>query len=198
VPRFRRVALVGHSLSGAIAQVEAYSYGDVDALGVLSWEDNGTTQRTSTSFTEANAMCGAGGQPAEGGGPGGYAYFGQTEDDYRAELYHDADPSVVTATLPLRNLNPCGDLESALTAITVDQQRLADIHVPVIVAAGKNDAVCSEDGARQQRDLYTGSPDASLVLIDDMGHALTLERRRSVFRDAMAAWLDHHGLGASG
>ena len=43
-PSAQRVVLHGHSLGASIAQVEAATYDDVDALVVMSWADNGPSQ----------------------------------------------------------------------------------------------------------------------------------------------------------
>jgi len=38
-PRFRRVGLIGHSAGGLITEVEAYSFSDAAAIGVLAYAD---------------------------------------------------------------------------------------------------------------------------------------------------------------
>lgn len=40
-PRFRRVVLAGHSFGGLIAQIEAYSFGNISGLIVMSYGDAG-------------------------------------------------------------------------------------------------------------------------------------------------------------
>ena len=72
-----------------MVQAEAYSFHDIDALLVMSWADQGFTSAAEQSFAKAGVSCAAGGQRSSGGSPG-YAYFGQTEDDFRAEFFHSA------------------------------------------------------------------------------------------------------------
>jgi hypothetical protein len=193
-PAFSKVVLAGHSIAGAIAQVEAYSYKDVAGLMVLSWSDTGSTQEARQAFLAAGTRCAAGGRHAEHGGPGGYEYFGPTEQDFRAEFFHSARPEVVAAATPLRNLNPCGDLDSLPAAIAVDQARVRDISVPVLVLSGKDDVVFSADGVRQQSEMFTGSPDVTLRLLDNTAHALTLEATAPRLRAEVIGWLRKRGL----
>src|SRR3954467_372395 len=40
---FRKVVLAGHDIGGGIAEIEAYSYHDVDALMLFTWQDQGPT-----------------------------------------------------------------------------------------------------------------------------------------------------------
>ena len=102
---FSRVALAGHSIGGAIAQVEAYSFDDVDALAVISYADQ-SSQRAQNEFAKTATVCATGGQPAEDNqptSPGGYAFFGQTDADFQAAMFHNAQPAVVHVATSARN-----------------------------------------------------------------------------------------------
>src|SRR4051794_852677 len=67
---FKKVALVGHSAAGAIATVEAYSFGDVSALAIVSFAAN-NQQFGSDQFGYERTPCESGGEPAGPGLPGG-------------------------------------------------------------------------------------------------------------------------------
>lgn len=190
---FHTVALAGHSNGGATVQAEAYSFADIDALLVMSWADQGFTTAAEQSFAMAGRSCLTGGEQSPQGS-GGYAYFGQTEDDFRAEFFHSATPDVVAAAGSLRSVNPCGDMSSIPPTIATDNTALSEITVPVLLISGEDDQVFGADGVRQQRDHYSGSADVSLAMLVDTGHALTLEATAPQFRATVASWLRARGL----
>src|SRR5207245_927862 len=109
--RFVRVALAGHSAGGAITQIEAYSFHDVDGVVVLSYADLRPSLRTLAALTQAGVVC------LGGGNPPGHAPFGQSDADFQALMFHDADPKVVAAVTAMPNPEPCGDDASLLSAI---------------------------------------------------------------------------------
>jgi pimeloyl-ACP methyl ester carboxylesterase len=193
---FSRVALAGHSAGGAIAQTEAYSFRDIDALAVISYADQ-SSQRAQDEFAKTGAVCASGGQPAENDqptSPGGYAYFGQTDADFQAAMFHNADPAVVAATTALRNRDPCGDTLSIPTAIAADGQNLSTITIPVLLLSGRDDALFPPAAIDNQKAMYSGSRDVTEVLLGDTGHAVTLERTARTARNAIAAWLSKRGF----
>ena len=191
---FSRVALAGHSMGSIIAQVEAYSFRDIDALVVTAYADQGQTPLLLSESSKTGLVCAAGGQPAEGGGPGGYAYFGQTSEDSRAMMYHNASPAVIAAADALRNLDPCGLIGSTSQTQLVNQLELGSVSVPVLIVCGSDDAIFGADGCARQQDHYTGSSDVSTVVIGGTGHALALERTRQRFQAAVSTWLDARGF----
>ena len=66
--RFKQVALVGHSIGAQIAMIEAYSFKDVNALGVVSFSFQ-NLPRAQLALGPTRDPCLAGGEPAEPGGP---------------------------------------------------------------------------------------------------------------------------------
>ena len=185
-PHFRRVVLVGHDAGGAFAQIEAYSYRDVDALVVATWADQGQTPLLLERANRAGAVCAAGG--------GGYFYM-ERPAEYRADLFDDVDPSVFQAFLRLREPNPCGEMSTALAAIATDRVRVREIRVPVLLAIGADDKIFTRAGWAQQRGLYAGSRDVTAVSLAGTGHYPMLERSAPRFRALVAGWLDRRGLG---
>jgi pimeloyl-ACP methyl ester carboxylesterase len=190
--RFARVALVGHSVGGEIAQVESWSFRDVDALGVLSWADQGQSLLATTTFLQAGATCVTGG--VSSGGAPGYAPFGATAADFDAAMFHDADPAVVAATNALRNPDPCGDDNSVTDAIALDHLMLPTVAVPVLLLYGSNDALFPPPAGMLQQLHFVSSHDVSLIQLADTGHAVTLERSAPLLVADVSSWLAARGF----
>ncbi|TMM02301.1 MAG: alpha/beta hydrolase [Actinobacteria bacterium] len=192
-PSFTRIALVGHDVGGAFAQIEAYSYKDIDGLIVVTWADQGQTPLILERSLRAGTVCSAGGQDAQPGGPGGY-FFMERPAEYRPDLFYNADPAVIAAYGQLREPNPCGYEPTTLEAIAVDLARLGEIHVPVLLAIGAKDKIWTQDGWAQQKGHFTGSNDVTAVSLPDTGHYPMLERTAPKFRTIVANWLNGHGF----
>src|SRR3954464_5091698 len=75
--RFGKVALGGHSVGALIANLEALSFNDVDALLAIGYTLQ-VSRQAFEQFYNSRVVCNAGGEPWTQGGPGGYAYIGQT------------------------------------------------------------------------------------------------------------------------
>ncbi len=189
---FRHVALIGHSVGGAIAQAEAYSFHDIDALGVLSWADQGQSVFALGTFGVAGADCVLGGKPSDGAP--GYAPFGATAADFDHAMFHDADPAVVAAANAARNPDPCGDDESVPQTLVFDQLLLSTIHVPVMLVFGANDALFPPPAGQLQRLHFFGSHDVTFVQIPDTGHAVTLGRTAPTLIVQLSHWLSARGF----
>src|SRR5256885_15381973 len=106
----------------------------------------------------------------------------------------NASPTVVQAVAAARNRDPCGDTLSIPNAIAADNVGLRTIAVPLLLLAGRNDALFPPAGVDQQKGMFTGSGDVTEVLMDKTGHAITLERTAAAVRDAIAAWLSKRGF----
>lgn len=189
---FSRVALIGHSAGGAIAQIEAYSFRDVDALGVLDYADLGQSVLALSTFGQVGLECLLGGQPSDGAP--GYAPFGATAAAFDAAMFHDADPAVVQAVNQMRNPDPCGDDVSLAQAIVLDQVLLATIRTPVLLVFGTADALFPPPAGILQRLHFLGSHDVTLDQIPDTGHAVTLERSHLQLVADISGWLAARGF----
>ena len=192
-PSFARVGLVGHSAGGLIAQVEAYSFGDIDALGIMSWADGGSSERAIVEFAKTGLSCATGGD-AHPAGASGYAFFGKTGADFVGVMFHNADSAVVAATVAQRDPDPCGDTGAVAQSLVLDMVRVPAISVPVLLAYGDSDALFPPPAGVQQRKLYTGTRDVTLITLVNTGHAVTLERSAPVLAADTASWLQGHGL----
>ena len=188
-PSFRHVALAGHSYGGQIAELEAYSFGDIDALAVVSYTDQGSSALAASSSAFSAKACAAGGQPVAPGGPGGYAPFGNPAGA-KAAVLNDATPVVAAATLPRLTLNPCGDMVPFAKVAALDLAHLGAITVPVLEIVGGGDQLFPASAGRRQAALFTGSPAVDLVTVPGAGHAITLQRGHDAFTEGMRTWLE--------
>lgn len=192
-PRFGKVALVGHSLGGAIAQVEAYSYGDVDAVGVLSYADLAFSPSVVLTSATWGPKCLLGGTRSEAG-QAGYAHLTRNDADYRKNFLANTPAAALPEATAQHDLNPCGDLLSAVPAAAVNGLRIAQIDVPVLVMAGDRDLVFDVERVKLQSHLYLGSPDTTLRVVKGATHGITLEPTAARFVDEIDAWLRRSGI----
>jgi pimeloyl-ACP methyl ester carboxylesterase len=118
-----------------------------------------------------------------------------TDAEAAADFFHDADSAVVADVTAHRPPDSCGGLQTAPVSIVTDFNKLREVKVPVLVITGDSDAFFAHP--EEQAKLFRGSPDAQGMTLADTGHAITLGRTASAFRDKMAGWLTSHGLGRS-
>lgn len=201
--RFSKVAFAAHDVGGVAAEVEAYSYKDIDGLMLMTWQDQGYTSYILSRFSDASRRCAAGGEPAYEGGPGGYIFFPPVED-YKL-IMPNSEPAVVEGAVASRLRNPCGLLASMPPTITASFASgqapipgLREIRVPVMLSLGQRDPVFTHDGFRQQAANFSGSDDVTSFLIDGSGHFTMLDRTAPRLRAATAEWLSSRGLLSAG
>lgn len=197
-PTFPKVVLAGHSVGAIIAQAEAYSFGDIDGLVLLSYSDTDVSLSAQAALGIAIDQCKAGGQ-RQGGttGPNGYIYFGADTPEKFIEGHFytpNADPKVVETTAALRNRDPCGDILSYKTAVAANLANVGKIKTPTLVLAGGRDAIYPVP-ATKQASLLTGSEDVTPVTVPETGHALTLHRSADQFEAHLSSWLVGHQFG---
>jgi pimeloyl-ACP methyl ester carboxylesterase len=185
---FSKVVLAGHSAGGGIAQVEAYSFHDVDGLMVFSWADSDQSPQVLGAFAQTGGVCLSGGKPP------GYAPLGQSDDEFKALMFHNADPAVESAATAMRNPDPCGDDGSIPTEIVVDHMQVPSIKLPVLLVIGANDAIFPPPALDHQKSLYTGTGDLTAVSVPDTGHAVTLELSAPSTLATVASWLCARGF----
>src|SRR5437660_162759 len=73
--RFARIAPAGHSSGQVIAEIEAYSFGDIEALVVGGWGDPAITPEDLVVILPFIQVCAMGGEPKRPGEPSGYAFI---------------------------------------------------------------------------------------------------------------------------
>lgn len=193
---FGRIVLAGHSVGAGAAELAAHSVDDLDVAGlmILAWADQGYSARSVQQSLAQGSDCSGDGQPAEPGGPGGYAYFGRTEQDFQQNVFADTDPAVVERVTKMRNRDPCGDNSTLAGLAAVNAAGIGDIDVPVLLLFGEGDAIFEDPAADVQARLFRSSPSVTLRRFPKAGHALTLERAAPSVQDAAADWLEEKGF----
>jgi pimeloyl-ACP methyl ester carboxylesterase len=194
-PSFSRVVVAGHSTGAQIGEIEAYSYKDVTGLAILGYADRGSSQTAQQQALSAGVLCAAGGQPQNGtDGPPGYVYYEQSPEEFASSFFAPghADPRVVSAATARRSRGPCGDLESIAPGIAVDETRLGEITVPVLLVYGANDAAFPASGEADQRQSLSGTHDVASYTLPGTGHAFTLERTAPLLTRDVGGWLARH------
>lgn len=187
---FRRVALFGFSFGGYAAELEAYTFRDVDALGVESWSDH-----VSVDFVRATAPgardCENGGRRKRPGDPRGYRWYFHRRDE--RTMLANPPPGMREALYRAHERDPCG-LTSSAPQIVRNPRAVKRIHVPVLLVYGTRDALFDRHARDAQRADFTGTDDLRYKLIEGAGHCLTLERRAPSFRALVDRWLRHRGF----
>ena len=179
---FKKIVLAGHDIGGQVADIEAYSYSDIDGLLIMTFADQGFTPWIIERATiAANDWCTT--------SPTGYVHYVSAEE-WRTLLFYDADPRVVDATEALRNPNPCGIIRSTPPAVPGDKALDSRITVPVLVVFGDRDTlVWDRAGEEQQKDNY-GSSDKTTAFIPNAGHFVMFEKTAPRLRTTVSDWLE--------
>lgn len=190
-PVFPRVVLAGHSVGAGIAELVAHSFPElpIDGLAILAWADQSYSVDTMRQSLQQAEDCASGGEAAERDAPSGYAWFGRTPEQFRRNMFFDAEPAVQLAATARRNRDPCGDNASLVRLAAVNRLGVGEIEVPVLLLFGDRDPVFMTDAARRQAAAFRASSAVTLHMIPRAAHALTLERSGALARARLADWL---------
>jgi len=188
--RFSRIALAGHSAGQVIAQIAAYSFGDIDALVVGGWGDPVAKAEDFVVLVPTVATCATGGEPKRPGQPAGYAFT--FKGVVREFLFYNAEERVIQAYVSRHERDACD--ASLATAPPINALALSRVQVPVFLFYGLNDALWPPPTGERQRSLFRGSHDVTLLQLPDTGHMIMLGRTAPTFRSAVSAWLADHGF----
>jgi pimeloyl-ACP methyl ester carboxylesterase len=188
-PRFGRVALIGFSYGGHVAETEAYSFHDVDALAVESWSDHPGAQFAG-AVMPGTEEC-ASGQPKRPGAAPDYRFHFLSPDEH--VMLSDADPAVAAALFGMHERDPCG-IYGSMLQIERNSEFAAAVTVPVLLVYGTRDALFARADADSEAADFTGTADLSVRFVSGAGHFIALEHEAPAFRALVAGWLDEHGL----
>jgi pimeloyl-ACP methyl ester carboxylesterase len=195
---FKRVALLGYSVGGGWAEIEAYSFGGIDALALLGWNDQPTGTVQEKLGPRVAVLCAAGGETKQGDGvgPSGYVDSWSTPQTQAADVFFDPDPSAAKALLPLINRDPCGLLESVPAAYLLDHLYARAITLPVLLMEGDHDMLMGSPsgGFALQRYVLAGSREVTMRVIPRAGHHLMAEKTAPIFQAQLSDWLTAHGF----
>lgn len=194
---FSKVVLIGQDVGGIIAEIEAYSFKDIDGLVNMIWTDQprATTPFITELFRAAVAFCAQGGESSPPDGQTGYLRFDPPDDQFREMLFHNAEDAVRDAVIRAIQKEPCGLLEQLQHARATNWVRLAEITVPVLLMFPQNDPVFFPEEQARQEEYFTGSDDVTTVRLYDTGHVLMMERTAPQTRALLSEWLYARGLG---
>lgn len=191
-PKFAKVALAGHSLGGAITEIEAFSFHDVSAIAVLSYADLAPTPGVLQESLTFGPKCLTGG--AVSGGQSGYAYLTSSVADYQKSFLANTPAAALPQALASRNLNPCGDLISIVPALAIDALKISQINVPVLEMSGSDDQIFDPSRVSLQSKLFVGSPSVTLRIVQGATHGITLEPTETQIVAEMNSWLKSNGF----
>ena len=195
---FAKVALVGHSYGGQIAEVAAYSFHQVDGLVVVGFSDKVQSRLLKDNSVYAAKVCAAGGTPPYGVGRSDYASLGSPAGAPKALFSAtDTNPQVLAHAQPLLSVDPCGDLASVAPGFPQDLAHVGAVDVPVLVVTGGSDKLFPPPAGASQAALFTGSPSVTQTTIAGSGHAYTLEHTHAALEHDIDSWLDAHVLSRS-
>lgn len=202
-PAFERVVLAGHSGGAIVAELEAVSFHDADALIVSGWTDYPVPVTLAEDppgpfFYGAVAglarRCATAPESKEPGGPGGWAFLFTTRNEVEI-LMPNIDPVVLDAFMELYEQDPCGFAVDFAAAIAANIALSPTVAVPVLLAYGDRDPVATVTQVELQRARYAvGNDDVSAQIVPHMGHEVMLERPAPVFRAGLSSWLKARGF----
>lgn len=195
-PKFSKVGLVGHSAGGELVEIEAYTFKDIDALGIMEWADQFYSLGAYTAFGEDALQCVAGNVAQVGTTETGYAKFGETDAQFNSLMLADAAPDVVSAVDSMRENDPCGQIETILTGTALDILNDPTIRVPIAYIHAGDDGIFQAGlpWPTLQQALYAGTSKLTDISLPGEGHAVTLERGAGRLEAAMSSWLTANGL----
>jgi pimeloyl-ACP methyl ester carboxylesterase len=184
-PPFDRVVLVGHSEGSLIATSEAATYQDVDAVVVTGYMHN-FNERFGAVFTSLS-------YPAQlekrfAHYPTGWV---TSRPGSRGGFYHlpAADPAVVDADEATKEVISGFELATFPSAL----DRVAAVHVPVLLLAGDHDFFCTTPAclAAEGR-FYRAAPAFTARTIPEAGHNLNLHRDAPGTFRLQLDWISRH------
>jgi hypothetical protein len=175
-----------------MVELAAASFDDVDAIGIVSYNDSGFTPLTLAQLGMQTLSC-----PAGAEGTPGFAPFGATDADFtEAHLNAPTDPAVAAAVLRLRAPEPCGDVTSAAGAVVaLEAADMTISGIPVLLVIGDSDHVFDPSNeSLQDTRMTTGGAQVTATTIGAAGHAITLGLSHLQFVAELSRWLTASGF----
>jgi pimeloyl-ACP methyl ester carboxylesterase len=183
-PRFGRVALVGHSASGLIAEQEAAGFHDIDALGVLDSGELDAQPLVLLRAGEEQARCLT--------SRDGYVPLEASDAEFRSDHLYNVEPDIADHLTAHRTEDACAGLRNSGQAVAGNGVRNNTITVPVLLLAGAEDRLFQNRGP--QAATYSRSPKVTVELVPETGHAVAFSRNAPIFQADMDRWLDANHL----
>jgi pimeloyl-ACP methyl ester carboxylesterase len=184
----------GHSSGALLAELVAYSFGNIDGIVATGWAGIGITDETARRFFPMFDACQRGRLESAPPGPeaDGYTYFDPTlADFYHASVSDQVDPRVREAMRAHHVRSPCGVMVSEPIAIMEDLTNLGRIDIPVLLVFGSEDTL--REGVDPYAGLFVASDDVSTTTIPGAGHIMLIDVNAPTVYDNVAGWLDRRG-----
>jgi pimeloyl-ACP methyl ester carboxylesterase len=184
-PRFGKLALVGHSASGFIAEQEAATFHDIDALGILDSGELNATPLVLVRAGQQQLRCLTDSH-------NGYAALEANAHEFADDHLSNVAPDIAHHLITHRTIDACAGTRNAIQTIAGDGLRNSLITVPVLVLGGTDDKLFPHPGL--QAKTYTQSRKVTVEEIPATGHAIAFSREHATFQNRMNAWLDNNHL----
>jgi pimeloyl-ACP methyl ester carboxylesterase len=198
-PTFQKIAIAGNSMGGVVAEIETYSYDDVDGLILFGAGD--LTVSIVLALPRARdfaVKCAQGGEPPEDGWtePLGYAYTWPSAEAELDDVAYEIDPAVAAAFAEIRNRDSCENQGSVAEGLAFNNLYSWQIDVPVLLMYGEHEKLFGPQpwAGEIQKAKMIGSDDVTLVVNENEGHVGMLEVHADVFRARVSAWLTPRGF----
>jgi hypothetical protein len=206
---FSKVALAGHDTGATVAEVEAYSYKDIDGLFISAFANTGFTQKITEWSFKAGAVCLQGGQPSDQGAPNYHYFPAITDEEFSQdepllrEIFPYTDETVFQAVKQAiadhkRQLNPCGDINSVPGTVPIDMARLNEVTIPVLIFVTDSDFAFSKEGLERERTFFSGSSDVSSPFLPQTPHFWMWGQTAPMGREIESDWLCARGFVSAG
>lgn len=191
---FERVALAGQSWGALVAQIAVYSFGGVDAFINHGINNQPVTIVHSLPLLSMHAA-----SCLQGGDDGsGYAYSWIDRELERYSVAWRMEEDVWQAVKARIMPDACGNSTSNGEAFLGpdQQQAVSEIDVPALLIAGEYDAMVGPARATMaiQAARMTSSPEVTVVIVEDQGHAGQFEPTKHELLEVMDAWLTDHSF----
>lgn len=175
---FSHVILGGHSAGAGTTELEAGTFGGVDAIIAMGWHHRPSNQLGQDFFTGDYQRA----------AQDDYEYF-LGSPQHRAEMFYppSADPSVVEADTKSAVLTPSGEIFS------IGQQPsrfvVGNIKVPVFLQFGDSDRLFEVQYAQMHAQEFRSSPSVTVDIVKDAGHTFMLTKNGVAGTDRLVDWL---------
>jgi pimeloyl-ACP methyl ester carboxylesterase len=198
-PTFHKIAIAGNSMGGIVAEVETYSYDDVDALILFGAGDLTVSIALVLPHNrDFSLKCVQGGEPPEDAWtePKNYGYLWPSAEAEIEDVAHDIDPAVAAAFAAVRNRDACQNQGTVAEGLAINNLYSWQIHVPVLLMYGEEEKLFGPQpwAGEIQKAKMIGSDDVTLVVNEGEGHVGMWEVHADRFRERVSAWLTPRGF----
>jgi len=176
-PSAAHVITQGHGVGGAIAELEASTFDDVDGLVLMSWTDTGATPLAVRYAARQGRDCLS----------TDYAPFAATTKDFRDIMFASAPAAVQRASAHRQSDDPCGDVTSLAGLALSGSLGAGQVDAPVLLLYGAKDKLIRPQARQAQADSFPTK--VTMKVFPGTSSALPLEKSAGKVRAAVLRWL---------